>query len=273
MRVADSLSMCVDAIRGNRLRASLTLVGIVAGVASIIAVMTAIAVVQSTMEREMSVLGAQTFQVQKWPAGEFISDEERRRSLTVIDQETRRLAQLVENVLQFSRGERGTLRLTRESTDVAALVAETVDAFLPIASARGTTIVTSLPAHEGERTLALPNRAPGSGNGLFDRRTVEHHDGGAVRDFARALHITRGLGDERAERRIRAGFAPTSGSHQHATHGFLHGGAGRLAPDIHLVNPDRPQRPRNSCQELQRTVRSCEMPLGLRDGRPDRAGL
>jgi signal transduction histidine kinase len=75
------------------------------------------------------------------------SDEERRRSLTVIDQETRRLAQLVENVLQFSRGERGTLRLTRESADVAALVAETVDAFLPIASARGTTIVTSIPVH------------------------------------------------------------------------------------------------------------------------------
>ena len=37
----------------------------------IIAVMTAIAVVQSTMEKEMSVLGAQTFQVQKWPAGGF----------------------------------------------------------------------------------------------------------------------------------------------------------------------------------------------------------
>jgi putative ABC transport system permease protein len=73
--------MSFGSIRSNRLRATLTLVGIVAGVASIIAVMTAIAVVQSTMEKEMSVLGAQTFQVQKWPVGDFNSDEERRRAM------------------------------------------------------------------------------------------------------------------------------------------------------------------------------------------------
>ncbi len=71
------------------------------------------------------------------------SDEERRRSLTVIDQETRRLAQLVENVLQFSRGERGILRVTRERTDLGALVAETVDLFRPIAAARSVTIATT----------------------------------------------------------------------------------------------------------------------------------
>jgi putative ABC transport system permease protein len=81
MRGIDALSMAVGSIGSNRLRAVLTLVGIVAGVASIIAVMTAIAVVQSTMEQEMSVLGAQTFQVQKWPAGGFNSDEERRRAM------------------------------------------------------------------------------------------------------------------------------------------------------------------------------------------------
>ncbi|HYI11429.1 MAG TPA: HAMP domain-containing sensor histidine kinase [Thermoanaerobaculia bacterium] len=72
------------------------------------------------------------------------SDEERLRALRVIDQETRRLAQLVENVLQFSRGERGTLRLVRERIDVAALVAETVELFLPIAAARDVSIVTAL---------------------------------------------------------------------------------------------------------------------------------
>jgi putative ABC transport system permease protein len=73
--------MSLGSIHGNRLRATLTLIGIVAGVASIIAVMTAIAVVQTTMENEMSVLGAQTFQVQKWPAGGFNSDLERRRAM------------------------------------------------------------------------------------------------------------------------------------------------------------------------------------------------
>ena len=68
------------------------------------------------------------------------SDAERRRSLTIIDQETRRLSHLVENVLQFSRGERGTLRITTAPRDLASLVRETVDAFAPIAKARGVTI-------------------------------------------------------------------------------------------------------------------------------------
>lgn len=80
MQKSDTILMSLEAIRSNKLRSSLTLVGIVLGVASIIAVMTAISVVQKTMEKEMSVLGAQTFQVQKWPAG-FSSDEERQKAM------------------------------------------------------------------------------------------------------------------------------------------------------------------------------------------------
>jgi len=81
MRALDTLLMSMGAIVSNKLRSVLTLVGIVAGVASIIAVMTAISVVQGTLEREMSVLGAQTFQVQKWPAGGFGSDAVRRKAM------------------------------------------------------------------------------------------------------------------------------------------------------------------------------------------------
>jgi putative ABC transport system permease protein len=80
MRAADLVAMSTGAILSSKLRSILTLVGIVAGVASIIAVMTAISVVQSTMEKEMSVLGAQVFQVQKWPTG-FSSDEERQKAM------------------------------------------------------------------------------------------------------------------------------------------------------------------------------------------------
>jgi putative ABC transport system permease protein len=80
MQKLDIILMSLQAIRSNKLRSSLALVGIVLGVASIIAVMTAISVVQKTMEKEMSVLGAQTFQVQKWPAG-FSSDEERQKAM------------------------------------------------------------------------------------------------------------------------------------------------------------------------------------------------
>ncbi len=80
MRVSDLVAMSTRSILSNALRSTLTLVGIVAGVASIIAVMTAITVVQATMEKEMSVLGTQVFQVQKWPAG-FNSDAQRRRAM------------------------------------------------------------------------------------------------------------------------------------------------------------------------------------------------
>jgi len=80
MLLQDTVAMSFRAIGTNKLRSSLTLVGIVLGVASIIAVMTGISVVQQTMEKEMSVLGAQTFQVQKWPAG-FSSEEDRIKAM------------------------------------------------------------------------------------------------------------------------------------------------------------------------------------------------
>jgi len=81
MRVPDVVTMSLQALVANKLRSMLTLVGIVAGVASIIAVMTGISVIQGAMEREMSVLGAQTFQVQKWPAGGFGGEAARRKAM------------------------------------------------------------------------------------------------------------------------------------------------------------------------------------------------
>jgi len=63
--------MAVSAIGAHKLRSLLTLVGIIAGVAAIISVMTGVAVVQTTMERELSVLSNRTFQIQKFPRGNF----------------------------------------------------------------------------------------------------------------------------------------------------------------------------------------------------------
>lgn len=80
MQNIDTVLMSLQSIRSNKLRSSLTLVGIVLGVASIIAVMTGISVIQGTMEKEMTVLGTQTFQVQKWPSG-FSTPEERRKAM------------------------------------------------------------------------------------------------------------------------------------------------------------------------------------------------
>lgn len=79
MQFSEVTRMALTAILSHKLRSFLTLVGIIAGVASIIGVMTGISVIQNTMESELSVLGSTVFQVQKWAAGGPISDEERRK--------------------------------------------------------------------------------------------------------------------------------------------------------------------------------------------------
>ena len=63
--------MAVTAIRANKLRSTLTLLGIGVGVFSIIGVMTAMGVLQNAIESGLSDLGANTFQIQKFPAMSF----------------------------------------------------------------------------------------------------------------------------------------------------------------------------------------------------------
>jgi len=77
--------------------------------------------------------------------GRVRSDEERRRSLAIIDQEARRLTHLVENLLHFSRSERQTTHITPEPTALAPLVQEVLDGFAPLAAARGATVAASIP--------------------------------------------------------------------------------------------------------------------------------
>jgi signal transduction histidine kinase len=76
--------------------------------------------------------------------GRVRSDEERRRSLQIVDQEARRLTHLVENILQFSRAERRAIRLAPVPLDLAAQVRDAVESFAPIARARRVTVRTEL---------------------------------------------------------------------------------------------------------------------------------
>ncbi len=77
--------------------------------------------------------------------GRVRSEEERRRSLAIIDQEARRLTHLVENLLHFSRSERQTAHIAPEPTALAPLVQEVIDGFAPLAAARGVTLAASVP--------------------------------------------------------------------------------------------------------------------------------
>jgi len=67
----ESASMAVTAIAAHKLRSALTLLGVLVGVFSIIVVMTAMRVLQSNIERQLSSLGSETFMVRKWPGTMF----------------------------------------------------------------------------------------------------------------------------------------------------------------------------------------------------------
>jgi len=86
--------MALTAVAAHKLRSALTLLGVLVGVFSIVAVMTAIRVMQTVVEAELSQLGDQTFMVRKFPAILFSMPEgiekiRRRKNITL--QEGRRL--------------------------------------------------------------------------------------------------------------------------------------------------------------------------------------
>jgi putative ABC transport system permease protein len=67
MKFSEIFKMSLTAIRANKLRSALTLLGIIVGVFSIIGVMTAVQVLQNSIEAGLSGLGSNTFQIQKQP--------------------------------------------------------------------------------------------------------------------------------------------------------------------------------------------------------------
>ncbi len=68
LQISESISMALGALKVNKLRAFLTLLGVVIGVFSFIGVMTGISVLQETIESGFNVLGSNTLQIQKYPA-------------------------------------------------------------------------------------------------------------------------------------------------------------------------------------------------------------
>ncbi|MBN1397023.1 MAG: ABC transporter permease [Bacteroidetes bacterium] len=67
MDFSEIVKLALNAVRSNKLRSALTLLGIIVGVFSIIGVMTAVQVLQNSIESGLSSLGTHTFQIQKQP--------------------------------------------------------------------------------------------------------------------------------------------------------------------------------------------------------------
>jgi len=72
--------------------------------------------------------------------------ERRQEYLRVIGQECRRLSSLVENVLDFSRIDRGRRQYSFEPADLQALVAQTVEVMRPYAAQRQVTLAPAAPS-------------------------------------------------------------------------------------------------------------------------------
>jgi putative ABC transport system permease protein len=68
MKMNEIFSMSIQALRTNKLRALLTVLGVVVGIFSIVVIMTIITMLQKSIENGVSQLNKNTFQIQKYPA-------------------------------------------------------------------------------------------------------------------------------------------------------------------------------------------------------------
>ncbi|MBS1515765.1 MAG: ABC transporter permease [Bacteroidetes bacterium] len=71
MGIFENILLALNSLRTNKLRAILTLLGIVIGLFSIIAIMTLLNALQAGIDTGLSQLGSNTFQIQKYPALSF----------------------------------------------------------------------------------------------------------------------------------------------------------------------------------------------------------
>ena len=92
MKIFEIIMVAFSSLKNNRLRSVLTILGIVVGIFSIIAISTVIEMLQSSIENGVSQLGQNTFQIQKWPAlNDGGNDRARFRNSCIITYLTRRI--------------------------------------------------------------------------------------------------------------------------------------------------------------------------------------
>jgi signal transduction histidine kinase len=111
--------------------------------------------------------------------GRVRSESERRRSLEIIDQETRRLTHLVENLLYFSRSESNASRVEGEPCDLGPVVSETVNNFAPLAAARNCEI--DMTVESGTIAWADPDAIRQMVLNLLDNAVKYGPDGQVIR--------------------------------------------------------------------------------------------
>src|SRR5260370_15773012 len=67
----DDLRLALGALNGHKLRSGLTLLGIVIGVFTVVAMMALLNGLSGSINKQMGALGADVFEIQRWPAVQF----------------------------------------------------------------------------------------------------------------------------------------------------------------------------------------------------------
>ncbi len=101
MNLSEILRMALGSLGANKLRSSLTMLGITIGVFSVIGVMTAVSALRQSVESGLSFLGSNIIQIAKYPIGPQGDDNSRRRIRARRDiklTEAQRFIQLMEGV-------------------------------------------------------------------------------------------------------------------------------------------------------------------------------
>ncbi len=111
MNFSETIKLALAALATNKLRSALTMLGIAVGVFSVIGVMTVISGLRANIESGLNVLGANSFQISKFPAINFSDPRQRFANRRDIDfsMATRFKAMMGEDAsvsLQLRRGSR-----------------------------------------------------------------------------------------------------------------------------------------------------------------------
>ena len=127
MLLSDILRLALASLATNKLRSGLTMLGIAVGVFSVIGVMTVITGLRGSIESGLNVLGANSFQISKFPAINFSDPWTRfrnRRDITYA--EAARFKELMQGTAEVSlslrRGGRRVLYLDRRTNPNTRLI-------------------------------------------------------------------------------------------------------------------------------------------------------
>src|SRR5438105_11194996 len=141
----DGFRLALDSLSGHKLRSGLTLLGIVIGVFTVVAMMALLNGLSRTINKQLGALGADAFHIQRWPAvqfGNFSPEVAARKKLTLAHYRALRDALPQAKQVGAEIWEYGKTAYAGPNTDLGAQVAGGTPEFftlnnLPVANGRG----------------------------------------------------------------------------------------------------------------------------------------